>query len=58
MREPRFTETKQLGIVVRDLDATIRTYVDDYGIGLRGKSEPEQHETIPGDCLHRRPVVE
>jgi hypothetical protein len=23
MREPRFTETKRLGIVVRDLDATM-----------------------------------
>jgi methylmalonyl-CoA/ethylmalonyl-CoA epimerase len=28
-----FTETVQIGIVVRDLDATLRRYVDDYGIG-------------------------
>jgi hypothetical protein len=28
-----FTETMQIGIVVRDLDAALRTYVDDYGIG-------------------------
>jgi methylmalonyl-CoA/ethylmalonyl-CoA epimerase len=28
-----FTETMQIGIVVRDLDATLRRYVDDYGIG-------------------------
>jgi hypothetical protein len=33
MREPVFTETMQLGIVVRDLDAAMRTYVEDYGIG-------------------------
>ena len=33
MREPVFNETMQLGIVVRDLDATVRRYEDDYGIG-------------------------
>ena len=33
VREPGFTETMQIGMVVRDLDATLRTYVDDYGIG-------------------------
>ena len=33
MREPVFTQTMQIGIVVRDLDATIRKYVDEYGIG-------------------------
>jgi methylmalonyl-CoA/ethylmalonyl-CoA epimerase len=33
MLEPAFTQTMQIGIVVRDLDATIRRYVDDYGIG-------------------------
>ena len=27
------TETGQIGMVVRDLDATIRRYVDDFGIG-------------------------
>jgi methylmalonyl-CoA/ethylmalonyl-CoA epimerase len=32
-REPAFTETGQIGIVVRDLDATLRRYVDDFGIG-------------------------
>lgn len=32
-REAVFTETMQIGIVVRDLDATLRKYVDDYGIG-------------------------
>jgi methylmalonyl-CoA/ethylmalonyl-CoA epimerase len=33
MREPVFNETMQLGIVVRDLEATVRRYVEDYGIG-------------------------
>jgi methylmalonyl-CoA/ethylmalonyl-CoA epimerase len=33
MREPVFTETLQVGIVVRDLEAAMRTYVHDYGIG-------------------------
>jgi methylmalonyl-CoA/ethylmalonyl-CoA epimerase len=33
MREPVFTETLQVAIVVRDLDAAMRTYVHDYGVG-------------------------
>jgi methylmalonyl-CoA/ethylmalonyl-CoA epimerase len=33
MREPVFNETMQLGIVVRHLEATVRRYEDDYGIG-------------------------
>jgi methylmalonyl-CoA/ethylmalonyl-CoA epimerase len=33
MQEPVFTETKQIALVVRDLDATMRTYVHEYGIG-------------------------
>jgi methylmalonyl-CoA/ethylmalonyl-CoA epimerase len=33
MRDPVFNETMQLGIVVRDLEATVRRYEDDYGIG-------------------------
>ena len=33
MPEPVFTETLQIAIVVRDLDAALRTYVHDYGIG-------------------------
>lgn len=31
--EPVFTETLQIGIVVRDLEAAMRTYVEDFGIG-------------------------
>jgi hypothetical protein len=33
MREPVFTETMRIGTVVRDLEAAMRTYVHDYGIG-------------------------
>lgn len=33
MGDPAFTQTMQIGIVVRDLDATMRKYVDEYGIG-------------------------
>jgi methylmalonyl-CoA/ethylmalonyl-CoA epimerase len=33
VREPLFTDTLQISVVVRDLDAAMRTYVHDYGIG-------------------------
>src|SRR5262245_54439633 len=33
MLDPAFTDTLQVAMVVRDLDATMRAYVDDYGIG-------------------------
>jgi methylmalonyl-CoA/ethylmalonyl-CoA epimerase len=33
MREPVFTETMQISIVVRDMDATLKRFVDGYGIG-------------------------
>jgi methylmalonyl-CoA/ethylmalonyl-CoA epimerase len=33
VREPLFTGTLQISVVVRDLDAAMQTYVDDYGIG-------------------------
>jgi Glyoxalase/Bleomycin resistance protein/Dioxygenase superfamily len=33
MPDPSFSETVQIGIVVRDLEATMRRYVDEYGIG-------------------------
>src|SRR4051794_12906539 len=36
-RRPSFTETMQIGIVVRDLDAAVRRYVDDDG-SARGRS--------------------
>ena len=46
MQKPVFTETMQIGIVVRDLDAAIRRYENDYGIGPWGV-----HTFKPGD-LH------
>jgi methylmalonyl-CoA/ethylmalonyl-CoA epimerase len=48
MREPVFNETVQLGIVVRDLEATVRRYEDDYGIGpnnYREYGQPVEHST-------------
>ena len=50
MREPLFTETLQIAIVVRDLEATMRTYVEEYGIGPW-----EVYEFHPDDsCAARR----
>jgi methylmalonyl-CoA/ethylmalonyl-CoA epimerase len=33
MRDPAFVETTQIGIVVRDLEATARRFEEDFGIG-------------------------
>ena len=50
MSEPVFTETMQIGIVVRDLEATMQRYVDDYGIGpwdiveFHPEDAPDLHE--------------
>lgn len=33
MADAAFTQTVQIGIVVRDLEATMRKYADEYGIG-------------------------
>ena len=33
MPDPVFTDTMQIGIIVRDLDATVKRYEEDYGIG-------------------------
>ena len=33
MPKPAFSETVQIGIVVRDLETTMRRYVEEYGIG-------------------------
>ena len=49
MREPVFTETIQIAIVVRDLDAAMRTYVHDYGIGPW-----EIYEFHPGNVADMR----
>jgi hypothetical protein len=56
MREPVFTETKQIALVVRDLEATMRTYVHEYGIGpweiyaehLAAKGEGLHHVAVAG----------
>jgi methylmalonyl-CoA/ethylmalonyl-CoA epimerase len=49
MPEPVFTETIQVAIVVRDLDAAMRTYVHDYGIGPWGV-----YEFNPGNVKNMR----
>ena len=49
MRPPVFTETIQIAIVVRDLDAAMRTYVHDYGIGPW-----EIYEFDPGNVADMR----
>ena len=49
MSEPVFTETIQIAIVVRDLDAAMRTYVHDYGIGPW-----EIYEFNPGNVANMR----
>jgi methylmalonyl-CoA/ethylmalonyl-CoA epimerase len=55
MPEPSFSETVQIGIVVRDLETTMRRYVDEYGIGPW-----EIHEFAAGNAEdlreHGRPV--
>jgi methylmalonyl-CoA/ethylmalonyl-CoA epimerase len=33
MQKPLFTETLQICVVVRDLEASLKTYVENYGIG-------------------------
>ena len=49
MREPVFTETMQISIVVRDLDATMRAYVDEYGIGPGGSTVQPRHRDRDGE---------
>src|SRR6185312_4523450 len=51
MREPLFTETLQVSVVVSDLDAPMRTYVDEYGIGPLGVYE--LHPGTVSDMRHR-----
>jgi methylmalonyl-CoA/ethylmalonyl-CoA epimerase len=45
MNKPVFTETMQIGILVRDRDAAVRRYVDNYGIGPW-----EFYQFKPGDA--------
>jgi hypothetical protein len=49
MPPPAFTETIQIALVVRDLEASMRTYVHDYGIGPW-----EIYEFNPGNVADMR----
>src|SRR2546430_17665959 len=53
--EPTFTDTAQIGIVVPDLDAAVRTYRDVYGIGPWEIFEVGP-ENSPDVRLYGRPV--
>jgi hypothetical protein len=57
MRESIFTHIMQIGIVVRDLEATIKHYVDAYGIG----PWPRHEELTPEDAqdvqIDGRPIA-
>ena len=60
LREPVFTETLQIALVVRDLEATLRTYVEEYGIGPWEIYEfgPETvSELHPAGCAWRLAVT-
>ena len=48
MREPLFTQVTQIGVVVPDLEAAIRHYEDDYGIGpwQRWELDPERASDV------------
>ena len=48
MREPLFTQVTQIGMVVPDLEAAIRHYEEDYGIGpwQRWELDPERASDV------------
>jgi methylmalonyl-CoA/ethylmalonyl-CoA epimerase len=56
-REPVFTETMQIGIVVRDLDATIKKYVEDYGIGPWQRHDELTPENAKDLRIYGQPVA-
>src|SRR5215204_4649219 len=56
-REPVFTEMMQIGIVVRDLDATIKKYVDEYGIGPWEKHEELTPENATDLRVYGQPAA-
>src|SRR4051812_12985294 len=56
-REPVFTETMQIGIVVRDLDATIKHYVDEYGIGPWQRHDEITPENSTDLRIHGQPAA-
>ena len=51
MREPVFTETLQIALVVSDLEESLRTYVEEYGIGPW-----EIYEFNPGNVSDLHPA--
>ena len=53
--EPVFSETLQVALVVRDLDAAMRTYVHDYGIGPWDIYEFNP-KTVENMTLHGEPA--
>jgi methylmalonyl-CoA/ethylmalonyl-CoA epimerase len=55
MQKPVFTETMQIGLVGRDLDAAIRRHVNDYGIGPWEFSEFD-HENVKDLREYGKPV--
>jgi catechol 2,3-dioxygenase-like lactoylglutathione lyase family enzyme len=60
MREPVFTETKQIALVVRDLEATMRTYVHEYGIGpweIYEFNPDTVSDMVPTECAYRLAVT-
>ncbi len=60
LREPVFTETLQIALVVRDLEASLRTYVDEYGIGpweIYEFSPENVSELHPAGCAWRLAVT-
>jgi methylmalonyl-CoA/ethylmalonyl-CoA epimerase len=56
-REAVFTETMQIGIVVRDLDATVRKYVEEYGIGPWQRHENLTPENATNLRIHGQPAA-
>lgn len=57
MPRPVFTETMQVGSLVRDLDAALRRYVDDYGLGPWNIYKFNPNKLIVDRIWQNRPSV-
>ena len=44
MLDPAFTQTMQIGIVVRDLASAMRKFIDEFGVGPWQTYEFHRHE--------------